>query len=135
MLAYKDSTINTAVPGAIDNNAKYDGFIYLNIGGLGGINLSPLTNLNPSAQADFTLTAYVQSTPSINGSGTVSVKKLKIEKRINGLVVAIAHPSGANAGRVNCYMGKKQPIDSSYQWCADRSEEAITIVKQLLSKW
>lgn len=69
------------------------------------------------------------------GPGVYDVlKKLKIEKRINGLVVAIAHPSGANAGRVNCYMGKKQPIDSSYQWCADRSEEAITIVKQLLSQ-
>ena len=69
------------------------------------------------------------------GPGVYDVlKKLQIEKRINGLVIAIAHPSGANAGRVNCYIGKKRPIDSSYQWCADRSKEAICIVNQLLAQ-
>ena len=59
------------------------------------------------------------------GSGVYDVlKKLQSEKKIQGNVVGIAHPSGANTGRIQCYLGKVIPKDQSYQWCMERAKEA-----------
>lgn len=57
---------------------------------------------------------------------------LKEEGVISTPVVGIAHPSGANAGRISCYLGEKEPIDSSYIWCQDRAEEAKSVISSLL---
>lgn len=66
------------------------------------------------------------------GPGVYEVlKMLQKEGKIKGPIVGIAHPSGANAGRVKSYLGIKEPIDPSYQWCADKAEEAKRIINQL----
>ena len=57
---------------------------------------------------------------------------LKKEGIISAPVVGIAHPSGANAGRISCYLGEKEPIDSSYTWCLERAEEAKCVISGLL---
>lgn len=57
---------------------------------------------------------------------------LKKEGIISTPVVGIAHPSGANAGRISCYLGEKEPIDSSYIWCQERAEEAKSVISSLL---
>ena len=57
--------------------------------------------------------------------------KLQTEKRIYGTVVGIAHPSGANTGRIQCYLGKAKAKDLSYQWCIDKAEEAKRLVSNL----
>ena len=43
---------------------------------------------------------------------------------VNAPVIGIAHPSGANLGRVMCYLGQKEAQDSSYEWCRDKAKEA-----------
>lgn len=52
------------------------------------------------------------------------LKRLQEEKKIKGQVVGIAHPSGANTGRIQCYLGKAEPKDQSYQWCIEKAKEA-----------
>lgn len=52
------------------------------------------------------------------------LKKLKEEGKIKGFVAGIAHPSGANTGRIQCYLGKVEPKDDSYVWCLERAKEA-----------
>ena len=59
------------------------------------------------------------------------MKKLQNEKKIEGLVAGIAHPSGANLGRILCYMGQKEPMDPSYKWCLEKAEEAKNLVSFL----
>lgn len=58
--------------------------------------------------------------------------KLKDEGVINADIIALAHPSGANAGRVACYLGTKPPKDASYHWCSNMAESAIKTIKSLL---
>ena len=66
------------------------------------------------------------------GPGVYDVlKKLQNEKKIEGLVAGIAHPSGANLGRILCYMGQKEPMEPSYNWCIEKAEEAKSIVSFL----
>ena len=63
------------------------------------------------------------------GPGVYDVlKKLKEEGKIEGFVAGIAHPSGANLGRILCYLGKTEPKDVSYQWCVDKAKEAKRFV-------
>lgn len=63
------------------------------------------------------------------GPGVYDVlKKLNEEGKINGFVAGIAHPSGANLGRILCYLGKTEPKDLSYQWCVDKAKEAKLFV-------
>ena len=63
------------------------------------------------------------------GPGVYDVlKKLQNEKKIEGLVAGIAHPSGANLGRILCYMGQKEPMEPSYNWCIEKAEEAKSLV-------
>lgn len=63
------------------------------------------------------------------GPGVYDVlKKLKEEGKIKGFVAGIAHPSGANLGRILCYLGKTEPKDLSYQWCVDKAKEAKRFV-------
>lgn len=52
------------------------------------------------------------------------LKKFQTEGRIRGEVVGISHPSGANTGRIQCYLGKVEAKDSSYVWCQERAKEA-----------
>lgn len=66
------------------------------------------------------------------GPGVYDVlKRLQREKKIQGDVVGIAHPSGANTGRIQCYLGNVKPKDQSYQWCVERAKEAKAIVESL----
>ena len=73
------------------------------------------------------------------GPGVYDVlKKLKEEGKIDGFVAGIAHPSGANLGRILCYLGKTEPKDLSYQWCVDKSQEAkgfVTFLDIHKSHW
>lgn len=69
------------------------------------------------------------------GPGVYDVlKKLKEEGKIKGFVAGIAHPSGANTGRIQCYLGKVEAKDNSYVWCQDRAKEAMTICESLFSR-
>ena len=52
------------------------------------------------------------------------LKELQTEGKIKGEIIGIAHPSGANLGRVLCYQGKAEPKDDSYVWCQERAKEA-----------
>ena len=66
------------------------------------------------------------------GPGVYDVlKELQDEKKIEGFVAGIAHPSGANTGRIQCYLGKAEPKDASYQWCVDKAKEAKATVASL----
>ena len=66
------------------------------------------------------------------GPGVYDVlKRLQEEKKIKGHVVGIAHPSGANTGRIQCYLGKAESKDLSYQWCVEKAKDAKTIVESL----
>ena len=66
------------------------------------------------------------------GPGVYDVlKKLQSEKKIQGDVVGIAHPSGANTGRIQCYLGNVEPKEQSYLWCVERAKEAKAIVESL----
>ena len=73
------------------------------------------------------------------GPGVYDVlKKLKEEGKIEGFVAGIAHPSGANLGRILCYLGKTEPKDLSYQWCVDKAKEAkrfVTFLDMHKSHW
>ena len=63
------------------------------------------------------------------GPGVYDVlKKLQSEKKIGGLVAGIAHPSGANLGRILCYLGQKESMGPSYNWCVEKAEEAKYLV-------
>lgn len=61
-----------------------------------------------------------------------SVYDRLIELQAKGIItvpiVCIAHPSGANAGRISSYLGKKTPKDASEVWCQTRAEEARNII-------
>lgn len=58
--------------------------------------------------------------------------QLKKELVINAPIIALAHPSGANSGRISCYLGIKEPKDKSYNWCMERAFEAKEIINSLL---
>lgn len=58
--------------------------------------------------------------------------QLQQESLISAPIIAIAHPSGANSGRVSCYLGIKEPKDKSYYWCMERAFEAKEIINSLL---
>lgn len=62
------------------------------------------------------------------------LQELKAEGIINAPVIGIAHPSGANLGRISCYLGTKEPKDASYLWCLEKAEEAIIVIKQLIKR-
>jgi len=62
------------------------------------------------------------------------LKKLQTEGRIRGKIVGIAHPSGANTGRIQCYLGKVEAKDDSYVWCQNRAKEAKAICEFLISR-
>lgn len=63
---------------------------------------------------------YVACGPGVYNT----LKELQAEGKIEGDVIGIAHPSGANLGRVLCYQGKTEPKDDSYVWCQERAKEA-----------
>lgn len=66
------------------------------------------------------------------GSGVYNVlKELKDKGVIKVPVIGITHPSGANLGRVLCYLGQKEPQDDSYRWCRDKATEAKQIVDRI----
>ena len=66
------------------------------------------------------------------GPGVYDVLKgLKEQKKITGTIVGITHPSGANMGRIQCYLGKVEPKDQSYLWCVEKAKEAKDIVSSL----
>lgn len=68
------------------------------------------------------------------GPGVYDVLKMFKEKAIiKPPVIALAHPSGANSGRISCYLGAKCPKDNSYKWCIEKADEAKAIVKSLLN--
>ena len=52
---------------------------------------------------------------------------------ITAPIVGIAHPSGANAGRISAYLGKKAPKDASEVWCQTHAEEARDIISEVKS--
>lgn len=58
--------------------------------------------------------------------------QLKQKSIIKAPIIALAHPSGANIGRISCYLGKKKPKDKSYYWCMEKAIEAKEIVNSLL---
>lgn len=49
---------------------------------------------------------------------------------ISAPIIGIAHPSGANLGRILCYLGQKEPQEKSYEWCREKAEEAKRICKK-----
>lgn len=66
------------------------------------------------------------------GPGVYDVlKKLQEEHKITGSVVGIAHPSGANIGRILCYLGKTENKAQSNEWCLSKCQEAKGIVSSL----
>ena len=60
------------------------------------------------------------------------LKDLQNQGLIDAPIVAIAHPSGANAGRISCYLGNKSPKDASYEWCVQQAVEAKQVVNSLI---
>ena len=69
------------------------------------------------------------------GSGVYDVlKRLQEEKKINGEVVAIAHPSGANMKCIQCYLGKKEPTTQSLQKYKEQAKEAKNCINRLKAK-
>ncbi len=66
------------------------------------------------------------------GPGVYSVlKDLASEGVIRGKVIGMSNPSGSNAGRIPCYLHKKEPVDKACQWCWDMATEAQKICKEL----
>ena len=66
------------------------------------------------------------------GSGVYDeLKRLQSEKKIQGDVVGIAHPSGANMKYIPCYLGNKEPSNQSLQKYVDKAKEAKAIVESL----
>lgn len=66
------------------------------------------------------LVLYVACGPGVYNT----LKELQAKGKIVGDVIGIAHPSGANLGRVLCYQGKTEPKGDSYVWCQERAKEA-----------
>ena len=66
------------------------------------------------------LVLYVACGPGVYNT----LKELQAKGKIVGDVIGIAHPSGANLGRVLCYQGKAEPKGDSYVWCQERAKEA-----------
>lgn len=61
------------------------------------------------------------------------LKQLQDNKVISVPVVGIAHPSGANMGRIQKYLGKStRSLDNSYIWCAKKCAEAQEIITTLI---
>lgn len=54
---------------------------------------------------------------------------LKERQIISAPIIAMAHPSGANIGRIGCYLGIREPKDKSYQWCVEAAKEAQLIIE------
>lgn len=50
---------------------------------------------------------------------------------INAPIIGIAHPSGANMGRINCYLGMSDLKDASYVWCQRMAANAKNIVSSI----
>lgn len=69
------------------------------------------------------------------GPGVYSIlKQLYNDSIISAPVVGIAHPSGANMGRIQQYLGKgTNALDNSYVWCSEKAAEAQATVNTLLS--
>lgn len=62
------------------------------------------------------------------GPGVYNVlMKLKERGVIKADIIGMAHPSGANGGRIACYLGEREPNDSSYEWCRQMALEAKKI--------
>jgi hypothetical protein len=61
------------------------------------------------------------------------LEDLQKQNLIQVPIVAIAHPSGANAGRISCYLGNKEPKDASYEWCVAQAENAKQVVAELIA--
>lgn len=59
------------------------------------------------------------------------LNKLKKQGLISAPIIAMAHPSGANSGRISCFLGTKEPKDASYQWCIDMAEKAKAVIAGL----
>ena len=59
------------------------------------------------------------------------LQELKQAGVISVPVIGIAHPSGANLGRVLCYLDQKDAHDASYEWCKDKAKEAKRIIDSL----
>lgn len=57
---------------------------------------------------------------------------LKQQNVISAPIIGIAHPSESNKGRMNCYLGRKEPKDKGYIWCQEKAEEAKIIINTLL---
>ena len=68
------------------------------------------------------------------GPGVYTIlKQLQDDKVISVPVVGIAHPSGANMGRIQKYLGKgTNSLDDSYVWCEEKSNEAQEIITALI---
>ncbi len=67
------------------------------------------------------------------GPGVYDVlEQLKKKSCIKVPIIALAHPSGANSGRISCYLGTKEPKDKSYEWCVEKCSDAKSIVSALL---
>lgn len=57
----------------------------------------------------------------------------KIDKNIK--IIAIPHPSGANIGRVNAFLGKgKSKSDLSYEWSENAGKKAKREIKEINKK-
>lgn len=57
----------------------------------------------------------------------------KINENIK--IIAIPHPSGANIGRVNAFLGKgKSKSDSSYEWAESAGKKAKREIKEINKK-
>lgn len=53
---------------------------------------------------------------------------LKRKSYVKAPVIGMAHPSGANTGRIGCYLGLREPKDRSYVWCQEMAKVAKEIV-------
>ena len=72
---------------------------------------------------------YVACGPGVYNT----LKGLQAKGKIVGDVIGIAHPSGANLGRVLCYQGKAEPKDDSYVWCQEKAKEAKDVIRVVVS--
>ena len=72
---------------------------------------------------------FVACGPNVYGV----LEDLQKQNLIQVPIVAIAHPSGANAGRISCYLGNKDPKDASYEWCVAQAENAKQVVAELIA--
>ena len=72
---------------------------------------------------------FVACGPNVYGV----LEDLQKQNLIKVPIVAIAHPSGANSGRISCYLGNKEPKDASYEWCVAQAENAKQVVAELIA--